>query len=199
MTKNLLLILFLCGSGLAFGQKVAVKHNFAYDAWKTPNLSAEVALGRKWTFDVQGGMNSFFYTKNATSPHYKTKKFSHWLVQPELRLWTCDVFNGWFFGLHAHGGKVNIGGIKVPFILHRKGEDMKAHRYEGGFYGGGISAGYQWLLSNRFNLEVEAGVGYARLRYDRYKCVSCGGKDGGSHADYLGPTKAALSIVYFLK
>ena len=63
-------------------------------------------MGRKWTLDTQVGMNFFFYTRDATSSRYKAKKFSHWLVQPELRYWTCDVFNGWFFGLHAHGGQM---------------------------------------------------------------------------------------------
>ena len=31
---------------------------------------------------------------------------------------------------------------------------MKDHRYEGYFWGGGLSAGYQWVISNRFNIEA---------------------------------------------
>ena len=58
------------------------------------------------------------------------------VVQPELRYWTCDVFNGWFFGLHAHGGQMNIGGIDVPFVLQKGDGKMKEHRYEGYFWGG---------------------------------------------------------------
>ena len=145
MKQFFLLVFLLCSAG-AFSQKVALKNNLAYDALKTPNLSLEFSMGRKWTFDTQVGMNFFFYTKDATSPRYKTKKFSHWLVQPELRYWTCDVFNGWFFGLHAHGGQMNIGGIDVPFVLQKGDGKMKDHRYEGYFWGGGLSAGYQWYF-----------------------------------------------------
>ena len=110
MMKPFFLLVFLLCSAGAFSQKVALKNNLAYDALKTPNLSLEFSMGRKWTLDTQVGMNFFFYTRDATSSRYKAKKFSHWLVQPELRYWTCDVFNGWFFGLHAHGGQMKHEG-----------------------------------------------------------------------------------------
>lgn len=197
--KNFLVLLFLLCSLSGFSQKVAVKNNLVYDAAKTPNLSFEFALGRKLTFDTQVGMNFFFYSKDATSPHYKTKKISHWLVQPELRYWTCDVFNGWFFGLHALGGQMNVGGINIPFVLHNGDKHMGNHRYEGYYFGGGLSAGYQWVLSSRFNLEAELGFGYAHAKFDKYKCTTCGKKLGTGHGDYIGPTKAAISIIYMLK
>ena len=91
MMKPFFLLVFLLCSAGAFSQKVALKNNLAYDALKTPNLSLEFSMGRKWTLDTQVGMNFFFYTRDATSSRYKAKKFSHWLVQPELRYWTCDV------------------------------------------------------------------------------------------------------------
>lgn len=115
--KYFFLLVFLCCSVEGFSQKVALKNNLAYDALKTPNLSLELSIGRKWTLDTQVGMNFFFYTQDATSSHYRTKKISHWLVQPELRYWTCDVFNGWFFGVHMHGGQMNVGGVNIPFVL----------------------------------------------------------------------------------
>ncbi len=198
MKQFFFLVFLLCSTG-AFSQKVALKNNLAYDALKTPNLSLEFSMGRKWTLDTQVGMNFFFYTQDATSSRYKTKKFSHWLVQPELRYWTCDVFNGWFFGLHAHGGQMNIGGIDVPFVLQKGDGKMKEHRYEGYFWGGGLSAGYQWVLSNRFNIEASLGIGYVHTRYDKYKCTTCGQKQGKGDADYIGPTRAAISIIYMLK
>lgn len=191
-----LLIASLCST---FGQKVAVKNNLAYDALLTPNLSLEVALGRKITFDTQFGANFFFYTTDPTSSSYKTTKWSHWMVQPELRFWSCDVFNGFFVGLHAHAGKMNVGGIDIPFILNKDGANMKDHRYEGWFAGGGVSFGYHWPISSRFSLEASLGVGYARIGYTKFKCKACGEKDGTGSANYLGPTKATLSLVYLLK
>lgn len=197
--KRTIFLFFLFFCTHSFAQKVAIKNNLAYDALKTPNLSLEFSMGRKWTLDTQVGMNFFFYTQDATSSRYKIKKASHWLVQPELRYWTCDVFNGWFFGLHAHGGQMNIGGIDVPFVLQKGDGKMKEHRYEGYFWGGGLSAGYQWVVSNRFNIEASLGIGYVHTRYDKYKCTTCGKKEGKGDADYIGPTRAAISIIYMLK
>lgn len=144
-------------------------------------------------------MNFFFYENDPTADEYKTKKWSHWLVQPEIRYWICERFNGWFLGLHAHGGQMNVGGINIPFILQNKHKEMKAHRYEGYFYGGGISAGYHWILSDRLNLEAALGIGYAHVRYDKFKCTACGQRTGKGGADYLGPTRVSLSIIYILK
>ena len=171
--------------------KFAIKTNALYWATSTPNLGFEIGLAKKLTLDVSGNYNPWKFSDN--------KQFKHWLVQPELRYWTCDVFNGWFFGLHAHGGQMNIGGIDVPFVLQKGDGKMKEHRYEGYFWGGGLSAGYQWVVSNRFNIEASLGIGYVHTRYDKYKCTTCGKKEGKGDADYIGPTRAAISIIYMLK
>ena len=89
-------------------------------------------------------------------------------------------------------------GFDIPFVLERD-EKMKDYRYEGYFWGGGLSAGYQWVLSNRFNIEASLGIGYIHARYDKYKCTACGRKLGRSGGDYIGPTRAAISIIYMLK
>lgn len=185
--------------GTASAQKIAIKNNLAYDAINTPNLSLEFGLGSKYTLDVQGGTNFFWYKRDAQDPKYTTKKWSHWLVQPEFRYWTCETFNGLFFGAHLLGGQMNVGGISLPFILQNKNQMMKEHRYEGYFYGGGLSVGYQYALASRWNIEGSIGLGYARVHYDKFKCVNCGNKLGSGTADYLGPTKATISIVYLLK
>lgn len=101
----LLLLLILSKSGQA--QQVAVKTNLLYWATSTPNLGVEVALSRKLTLDLSANYNAWdFFPDNMSLRHY--------LVQPELRYWTCKRFEGHFLGLHAMGGKFNIGNI--PFI-----------------------------------------------------------------------------------
>ncbi len=184
----------------AEAQTVALKNNLAYDALLTPNLSMEVALGKQWTMDLQCGANFFFYENDATAENYKTKKWSHWMVQPELRYWFCEAFNGWFLGLHAQGGQANVGGISIPFVLQNKDGVMKDNRYEvDAFYGGGLAVGYQWLITPRFSMEFELGAGYNRIHYNKYPSTTCGACKGKGEADYVGPTKAAISLVFFLK
>ena len=73
MMKQFFLLVFLLCSAGAFSQKVALKNNLAYDALKTPNLSLEFSMGRKWTLDTQVGMN-FFIRK--TPPPRDTRQRS---------------------------------------------------------------------------------------------------------------------------
>lgn len=169
-------------------QNLAIKTNALYWATTTPNLEVELALAKKLTFDVLGGYNPFTFENN--------KKVRHWLVQPELRYWFCEKFNGHFFGVHLHGGYYNIGGVKLPFGLL---PELRNARYEGGFYGGGLSYGYQWILKKRWSLEAGIGLGYARFNYDKYQCPTCGDHLGSGSRNYFGVSKAAVSLIYTIK
>ena len=69
-------------------------------------------------------------------------------------------------------------------------------RFKGHFYGLGVSYGYQWILAKHWNLEGNIGVGYARVKYEQFECKTCGEKVSEGHKNYLGPTKAAISLIY---
>ena len=161
----------------------ALKTNALYWGTTTPNLALEAGLHPHLTLDLLGTFNPWQFSGK--------KKLKHWLVQPELRYWTCERFNGHFFGIHGHYAQYNVGGIKML--------GLKDHRYQGNLWGAGISYGYQWILSNRLNLEATLGLGYAHLKYDKYDKETCGRfiKDG--RKNYFGPTKIGISLVYFLK
>ena len=50
------------------------------------------------------------------------------------------------------------------------------------------------LLSRHWNMEASLGVGYAYSPYKLYgRCARCLEKN---HRNYVGPTKAALSMIY---
>lgn len=187
--KFFLVILALTASlpGI-FAQKAAIKNNLLYDATASPNLALEMALSRKTSLELGVGLNWFDFSDN--------RKFKHLLVQPELRWWTCDVFNGHFFGIHAHGAQFNVGGWDIPV---GRLDTFKDNRYEGYLYGGGISYGYQWILSPRWNFEASIGGGYARIHYDKYPCTNCGSKIDEGKYNYWGVTKAAVSLIYIIK
>ncbi len=171
-----------------FGQRIGVKNNILYDATATPNLGLEIALHPRWTLEVGSGVNLFTFSDN--------KKFRHLLIQPELRWWQCEVFNGHFIGLHGHAAQFNVGKWDIPA---GRLTAFKDNRYEGYLYGGGLSYGYQWLLSPRWNLEFNLGGGFARIHYDKYPCTACGTKlDEGEH-NYWGVTKAAVSLIFLIK
>lgn len=181
-------LLFVCISPFLYSQEIGIKSNFTYLATLTPNLGIELTLNKKSTLDISTGVNLFEYSEN--------KRFKHWLIQPELRWWLCEAFNGHFIGAHLHGSQFNIGGWDIPV---GRLDIFKDKRYEGYFYGGGLSYGYQWLLTNRLNFEFNIGVGYAHIRYSEYPCEDCGPKlDEGNH-NYWGITRLGLSIIYLIK
>ena len=83
-------------------QEVAIKTNLLYDALMNVNAGVEVGLAPKWTLDVSGDYNGWKFSHQ--------RQWKHWMVQPEARYWFCDRFQGWFLGVHAHGGQYNVGG-----------------------------------------------------------------------------------------
>lgn len=182
------ILIFIFYGQQARSQEVTIKTNLAYWATTTPNLGMEFALGKKSTLEISGGFNPFEFSDN--------KRFKHWLVQPEYRWWFCETFNGHFLGVHAHGAQFNVGGWDIPI---GRLDVVKDKRYEGYLYGGGLSYGYQWVLSNRWNFEFNIGAGYARIHYNEYPCKHCGTKKDEGNYNYWGVTKAELSFIYIIK
>lgn len=170
-------------------QNVGIKTNALYWSTSTPNLGVEISMGKKHTAQIFVGLNPWKQNGGDQS------SIRHWLVMPEYRYWFCQNFNGWFLGVHAMGGQFNTGGVNLPFGIFKP---LRDHRYEGWYAGGGVTAGYQWPLTKHWNLETSLGVGYDYIQYDKFKCGICGEKQKSSHDNYLGPTKAALSLIYML-
>ena len=185
MIKKIVLALLVSVAAFtaAHAQKVAVKTNALYWATTTPNLAVEFGLGPKTTFDVAGGYNWFGFENN--------KKLKHYLIQPEFRHWFCERFTGTFVGVHLHSGEFNVSKIG-PFTT------IKNNRYEGYFYGAGISIGTHLILSNRLGIEAEIGAGYARIEYDKFGCDTCTPKTESGNYNYIGPTRLSVSLVYNL-
>lgn len=178
-----LLPVLLFAAGTTKAQRWAVKSNLLYDATATINLGVEAGLGRRVTLDVSGNYNPF---------HFGNAQWKHWLIQPEVRYWLCERFNGHFFGLHGHYAEYNVGGINFNETFHH-------NRYQGHLWGAGISYGYQWLIGRRWNLEATIGVGYARLWDKKYPIAPCGEVIRTRHRNYFGPTKIGLSIIFIIK
>ncbi|MDE6005995.1 MAG: DUF3575 domain-containing protein [Muribaculaceae bacterium] len=185
----LILVMVLIGSGHAGAQKVALKSNLLSDAFLNPNIGVEAPLAKKWSLDMSGQINLW-----TVDGH----KWRHWLVQPELRYWFCNRFNGHFIGVHALGGEYNMGNLDWDFsFLGTDFRNLKDRRYEGWGIGAGIAYGYSWILDKHWNLEAELGLGWIYTRFDAYPCANCGTKlESDKSHNYYGPTKAAINIVY---
>lgn len=201
--KALFIILFasiFCGTVSA--QKFAIKSNILYDAALVPSLGVEMRLGKGWTLDVTGTYNWFELEScqrvETGQPAPVGKFWKNWSVMPEVRYWFCESFNGSFLGLHATGGQYSFSGLKLPFGLVK---DLENYRYEGDWYGVGITFGHQWVLGKRWSIEAAIGAGYARIYYEKSNCPSCSpilNDKNDRWTNYWGPTKASVSLMFFL-
>jgi hypothetical protein len=166
--------------------KYLLKTNIPYWFTTTPNLGFEAGLSPKLSLDLGVNYNPWNLSGEKT--------FKHFLVQPELRYWTKERFNGHFFGVHFHYANYNIGGIDVP-LFH-----FPNYRYEGNLFGAGVSYGYMLRIAGRWNLEFTAGLGYAHLDYSVYPVRREPTSDLGYHPrNYFTPTKVGINLIYVIK
>lgn len=183
------LITLLSAAPAMRGQDVAIKTNLIYDALLTPNVAVEVGLAPKWTLDMSAAVNNW-----AVDDH----RWKQWHFQPEARYWFCQRFAGHFVGAHLIGGQYNFGNLNNSIkFLGTDFSDLSHHRYQGWMAGAGVAYGYSWILSRHWNLEAEIGLGWIYTRSDVFNCSNCGKKVRANVPhNYVGPTKAALNIIY---
>lgn len=195
-----MLVMFLSAEAVAQSEdnlrgrpvNFSMKTNLLYGAGTlTPNLGFEVGVGRRSTINMTGSYNP--WNLKGLENEGANKKLVHWLAAVEYRYWTCEKFNGHFFGAHALGGAYNIGGHELPLFF---GKGSKDFRQKGFAAGAGLSYGYQWMLGTHWNLEATLGFGYLYISYDQYDCPKCSSLIGPVVRDYMGPTNAGVSIMY---
>lgn len=181
----------ICAFVAIFGvkaQNVNMKTNLLADGLLSPNVGVEIGLKPHWSLDLTGEVN--FWTIDG-------HKWKHWLFQPEARYWFCEYFAKHFVGVHAIGGQYNFGHIgNHTNFLGSNFEPLNNHRYQGWGIGGGVAYGYSFVLNRNWNIELEIGFGAIYTRFDKYECRECGKKVGTDDHVYVGPTKAAVNLVY---
>ena len=194
-----LLVAMVGSTNTANAPKVAVKSNLLYWATTTPNVGVEVALADRWTLEVAGGYNPWTLKRDTNL------KAKHWMVTPEVRYWFCESFHGHFIGVNSTYAQYNISGMPIPkcFVEFRstapKGEQFKNARINGWAVGAGVTYGYQFILSGRWNLELTAGLGIWYTEYDRFESRNCGMFEQSVRKHAFGPTSLGVSFIYLIK
>lgn len=188
--------LLLLSNALAVGQTqqrlasekasvLGIKTNAFYWGTVTPNLGVELRLAQHWSLDAEVGLNPFSGKKEDGS---YGKSIKHFRLHPELRYWFRESFHGHFVGLH------------VPYLIYNVSDikwlGTEDERHQGWGTGAGISYGYAWTLSKHWHLEGTLGVGYLYLKSDKYSCSHCGTKQEEIKKHYVGPSQAALNLIY---
>lgn len=173
-------------------QKITIKNNTLYSTIIfTPNLGMEIGMGKKTSFNIHTSYNPW----NLSGKSANNRKLVHWVIQPEVRYWLNENFDGHYVGVHGLFSKYNIGRKNVNILF---GKDSKNHRFEGAANGFGATYGYQWSFGKRWALEANLGLGLIFLNYDKYDARKCGKWIDADKKTYLGPTKIGLNIIYRL-
>ena len=182
-TLGVIVALLLSFPCMGSAQQWGLTANGLYWATATPNVGVEYAFSSKMSVAGLIQYNPFTYAKN--------RKMKHLVGQVEYRYWLSDVFKGHYLGVHATGGIFNFGNLPLGIL--------KDYRLLSQLYGGGLTYGYQWIISNRVNIGVDIGLGYLQVDYDKFYCPTCGERVDHYRTGYVGPTKVGVSIIYLLK
>lgn len=131
----------------AQAQYSAVRVNTLGLASGTVNTGVDVAVAPKWSLDVSGYWNPIALNS------FRVKTFA---ITAGVRNWRFEPHVGPFLGFHTTTAFYDCGG--------------RNHHFKGWLTGIGVSYGYSWLLSNRWNFTLEAGLGcfYMRDRRQKY-------------------------------
>lgn len=196
---TLAVVSLLAFAGTASAQKFAMKTNALYWGTATPNVGVEIAMAPRWTFELAGGYNPWTLDKEDNI------KAKHFLVTPEFRYWFCEAFQGHFLGINGNYTQFNLSGIHVPAMFYkvqsRDGfiDDLLYARSQGWAAGAGITYGYAWPVSRRWNMEFTLGVGCWYTGYDRFESRKCGLFQESVSTYAFGPTDLGLSFIYMIK
>lgn len=142
----------------------------------TLNVGCDIAVGLKTSFDL-----SLYANPISTS----TLSMQGVGLQPGIRFWRFEPNAGSFWGVHLSTAYYNVGN--------------KSATRKGFLVGPGASWGHCWLISKRFSIGVEIGLGILYMQ-DTKRPRSTPVTDDEyiyhSRRITLAPTKADVSFVY---
>ena len=162
----------------------ALKSNLLFDLALTPNIEAEVPLGRRWS--VVGEFQHGWWLKKDNTFCWQLETLGL-----EGRYWLGDrgrrVLTGWFAGAFA--------GIGVYDFQLKRDKGV-----QGDFYiSAGLSGGYAMQFGcSPWGMEFSLGAGYLTTEYARYRIYQNKLVRHGALMRFSGivPLKAKISLVY---
>lgn len=182
MKKTIFTLLILLSSlGISSAQTVGLKTNLLeWGAFGTANLGLDVSAGKHFTIGVNGAINPW-----------------KWSAGKSTRMWGGELEANYYFTYKFFGHHIGLFGHYAQYDL-----GMRKYNFDGYLYGGGISYGYTFVLSDHLRLDLHVGGGYDFLDYERnnvYTDPSSIIRYGHESRHYFGPNKAGLTFIYIIK
>ena len=176
---RLFMIVAVCFCSIeSFAQFYSVRTNILGLA--TGNLNAEfgMTLNKKYSLHFPIQYTPFIYN------HSSKTKFQNLTVLPGIRYWFRESFRDPFVALSLIASQYNIGNL------------WDKYRYEGWGVGTGLSVGWTYPMSPRWNFEWELGLAALWAIYDKSLCKTCGYKYEHESKVYLIPHRVAFNLIY---
>ena len=142
----------------------------------TVNVGLDAAVADKWTVDISA------YWNPINSDSFSCRLYG---VQAGTKRWLYEAFVGHFIGGQLTYGSYLYGGSR--------------RYYKGDMAGLGFSYGYAWLLSKRWNITAEIGIGVYYMNDTRRERVLP--EYGSIYIHHfkrwvVGPSRAEVSFNY---
>ena len=145
----------------------------------TMNLEASCGIARRWTVSAGLKYNPFTWEFDGRPVADRQRT-----LEAGARFWPWHIYSGWWMGGKLKYQEYNTGGLAGPSST------------EGDRYGGGLSAGYSFMLGSHLNLDIGLGLWSGLDKYVEYECVRCGRLVGGGEKIFVLPNDILLSISY---
>lgn len=187
-------LLFIPGLLLSYNtaNAQAIKTNVPFLVMGSPNIGAEFTIGRQFSINGDVLWTPYLFKKNEEVFRSLIGILDfRYYINPKY-YYTNNMFDGFYIGPYVEAGNFNVGFKKYD-------DYTRNFRRKGWGVSSGVTLGYKFYLSTRFRLDLNLGVGYAHLQYNKYYL-------GGEWADYpleikktrswVGPTKFGIHLVY---
>lgn len=176
---NKLFILFILSSIFLplhlSAQKIALKTNTLYWITGSPNLGIEIRLNPHFTLDLYAAANPF---------SFNTVKLQFAQISPELRYWFSRPMSRHFIGINTSFTEYNL--------------KFNKNLYKGNASAAGLTYGYSFVLSNRWNIEATLGIGCINYKTFDYKEGTSKPSTPNKTGTIFAPIKAGVSFAYIL-
>lgn len=148
------------------------------------NVEASMVVRNQWSLHLPVKVNPW---------RLNDKPYQHITAMPGVRYWFIDSYSrGWFIGVNAVASVYNFTGLvgdKVDYYARN-------YRYKGWGVGGGVSGGYSFPITKRFNIELEVGIAGVYVNHDIYHEEGESRNIGYQKGVLPVPGKIGANIVY---
>lgn len=147
----------------------------------TLNADFSYAFSRHWSVVAGARYNPFTFRKNDPQRQFQLRQQSYAVG---VRFWPWHIWSGWWFAAKLRWQEYNQGGI------------ISRSTTEGDRFGGGLYAGYTYMLTPHFNVEFGVGVWSGADIYSRYSCQTCGLTLDHGRRLFVLPDDVMISFAY---